>query len=78
MNAQNELTFAYLGDIPERERIEKRLTELWDYERYGLPVREGGRYFYSYNDGLQNQNVVFVQDALDQHFNLATGLLLAQ
>jgi prolyl oligopeptidase len=65
VDAQNELTFAYLGEIPERERIERRLTELWDYERYGLPVHEGGRYFYSYNDGLQNQNVVYVQDALD-------------
>ena len=65
VDAQNELTFAYLAAIPERERIERRLTELWDYERYGLPVREGGRYFYSYNDGLQNQNVVYVQDALE-------------
>ena len=62
---QNALTFDYLGDIPERETIEARLTELWDYERYGLPRKEGGRYFYSYNDGLQNQDVVMSQAALD-------------
>jgi len=65
VNAQNEVTFAYLESIPEREIIEKRLTELWDYERYGMPYKEGGLYYYSYNDGLQNQNVVYVQESLD-------------
>ena len=63
--AQNELTFAYLDTIPERERIMKRLTALWDFERYGLPERKGGRYFFSYNDGLQNQDVIYVQVRLD-------------
>jgi len=62
---QNEITFAYLESIPERAIIEKRLKELWDYERYGMPVKEGGRYYYSYNDGLQNQNVIYVQPNLD-------------
>ena len=65
VDAQNELTFAYLDSIPERDIIEKRLTELWDYERYGMPYREGGLYYYSYNDGLQNQDVVYVQESLD-------------
>jgi len=62
---QNEVTFAYLATIPERELIVRRMTELWDYERYGLPRKEGERYFYSYNDGLQNQNVIFTQTSLD-------------
>lgn len=65
VDAQNAVTFAYLRGIEEREAIEKRLTELWDYERYGLPTRSGGRYFYGYNDGLQNQNVVYTVDSLD-------------
>ena len=65
VDAQNELTFAYLDSIPERDIIEKRLTELWDYERYGMPYKEGGLYYYSYNDGLQNQDVVYVQESLD-------------
>ena len=65
VEAQNEVTFAYLDSIPERDIIEKRLTELWDYERYGMPYKEGGLYYYSYNDGLQNQNVVYVQKSLD-------------
>lgn len=65
VDSQNEVTFAYLQNIPERQLIEDRLTELWDFERYGMPNREGGRYFYSYNDGLQNQNVVYMQASLD-------------
>ena len=65
VNAQNEVTFAYLESIPERDVIEKRLTELWDYERYGMPVKEGGLYYYRYNDGLQNQDVIHVQASVD-------------
>jgi prolyl oligopeptidase len=68
--AQNDTTFAYLATIPERELIESRMTELWDYERFGLPTKEGGRYFYGYNDGLQNQNVIFTQTSLDSEAEL--------
>lgn len=70
VDAQNEVTFAYLETIPERDVIEKRLKELWDYERYGMPVKEGGRYYYSYNDGLQNQNVLYTQSSLDAEAEL--------
>ncbi|NNL53798.1 MAG: S9 family peptidase [Woeseia sp.] len=62
---QNATTFAYLATIDERARIERRLRELWDYERFGLPVKRGGRYFYEFNDGLQNQDVLLSQTALD-------------
>jgi prolyl oligopeptidase len=62
---QNDVTFAYLATIPERELIKKRMTELWDYERFSLPRKEGGRYFFSYNNGLQNQDVIFTQDSLE-------------
>jgi prolyl oligopeptidase len=65
VGAQNEVTFAYLDTIPERAEIKKRMKELWDYERYSMPEKEGGRYFYSYNDGLQNQDVVYKQTGLD-------------
>jgi len=65
VEAQNELTAGYLSAIEERSAVEQRLTELWDYERYSVPVKAGGRYFYSYNDGLQNQDVVYLQRALD-------------
>lgn len=70
VEAQNEVMFAYLAGIPEREAIEARLTELWDYERFGLPVKEGGRYYYSYNDGLMNQAVIYTQPALDAEARL--------
>jgi prolyl oligopeptidase len=63
--AQNEVTFAYLGDIPEKEAIARRLKELWDYEKYGLPEKKGGRYIYEYNDGLQNQDQLYLQSSLD-------------
>ena len=65
VDAQNEVTFAYLASIPERELIVKRMRELWDYERFSLPRKAGGRYFYSYNNGLQNQNVIMMQNSLD-------------
>jgi prolyl oligopeptidase len=60
--AQNRLTSAYLAAIPEREPIRKRLTELWNYERYSVPAQRGGRYFFTRNDGLQNQNVLYRVD----------------
>jgi prolyl oligopeptidase len=65
IEAQNKVTFAYLKSIPARERIKERLAKLWDYERFGVPFKEGGRYFYSHNAGLQNQDVFYVADSLD-------------
>jgi len=64
IEAENEITFDYLGGVPQRGAIEDRLTELWDYERFGTPFKEGGRYFYTRNDGLQNQSVLYVADSL--------------
>lgn len=64
IEAQNKLTFAYLANIPSRERIKDRLTRLWNYERFGIPFKEGGRYFYERNSGLQNQSVLYVADSL--------------
>jgi prolyl oligopeptidase len=62
--AQSRLTADYLAAIPEREPIRKRLTELWNYERYTVPIQYGGRYFFTRNDGLQNQNVLYRIDTL--------------
>ena len=56
---QNKLTQSYLGTIPEREAIKQRLTKLWNYERFSTPSKQGGRYFYTRNDGLQNQAVLY-------------------
>ena len=62
---QNEVTRAYLDGLPGRAQIERRVTELWNYERYSLPVKRGGRYFFLRNDGLQDQAVLYVQDSLE-------------
>jgi prolyl oligopeptidase len=62
---QNKVTFGYLESIPERETIRKRLTQLWNFEKYSSPFKEGGRYYYTKNDGLQNQDVLYVMDNLD-------------
>jgi len=62
---QNSVTDAYLSALPAREYFARRLAALWNYERFGLPERAGERYFFSRNDGLQNQSVLYVQDGLD-------------
>lgn len=64
VTAQNQVTFGYLAQIPQRAALEARLTQLWDYERFSLPVKKGGRYFYSRNDGLKNQSVLYVADSM--------------
>jgi prolyl oligopeptidase len=65
IEAENKLTFDFLDGIPERARIKERLTKLWNYEKYNPPFKEGGRYFYLKNDGLQNQFVLYTMRALD-------------
>ena len=61
VKAQNEVTFAHLESIPYRETIEKRLTELWNYEKISAPFEEGDYTYFYKNDGLQNQYVVYRQ-----------------
>jgi prolyl oligopeptidase len=65
IEAQNALAQPYLEAIPARERIKQRMTQLWNYERYDIPLKRGNRYFYLRNDGLQNQSVLYVTDRLD-------------
>lgn len=61
VKAQNEVTFAHLESIPYREKIETRLTELWNYEKISAPFKEGDYTYFYKNDGLQNQYVVYRQ-----------------
>lgn len=64
IEAENKLTFEYVGRIPERKRINEKLKTLWNYERYSVPFRDGDRYFFSKNTGLQNQSVLFTSSSL--------------
>jgi prolyl oligopeptidase len=61
---ENKVTFHYLEQIPYRQTIHDRLKTLWNYERYGVPEQQGGRYFYQHNTGLQNQSVLLVADSV--------------
>jgi len=65
IEAQNRLTAAYLAEIPARATIRQRLTQLWNYPKYGAPFRKAGRYFFLKNDGLQNQSVLYKQASLE-------------
>jgi prolyl oligopeptidase len=65
VEAQNRVTNGFLQTLPGREALEKRMTELYDYERFGTPRKKGGRYFYTRNSGLQNQSVLFVRESLN-------------
>jgi prolyl oligopeptidase len=64
--AQNNVTFDYLEKIPYRHEIKNRLTELWNYERFSAPFKKGDFYYYSKNNGLQNQSVLFKTPDLSQ------------
>ncbi len=65
IQAQNQVTFDYLKEISAREPLKQRLTQLWDFAKYSIPFKEGNRYFYFKNDGLQNQSVLYVLDDLE-------------
>lgn len=65
VEAQNKVTNEYLSQIPFRENLLKRLTTLADYEKISAPIKKHGKYYFSKNDGLQNQSVFYVQDSLD-------------
>ena len=65
VEAENNLSSSFLNSIPQRAAIKERLTKLWNYEKFGVPFKRGGRYFYSRNTGLQNQNVVYSVASLE-------------
>lgn len=60
IEAENKLTFSYLASLPSRTDFEKRLTELWNYDKFSAPVRRSNRYFFTKLSGLQNQPVLYV------------------
>ncbi len=71
VKAENKATFGYLNQIPYREDIQKRLETLWNYERFSTPFKEGGKYYFFKNDGLQNQSVLYEQADLNATQNVA-------
>lgn len=63
--AENTVSQPFLERLPQRAWLGERLKQLWTYERFGVPRREGGKYFYLRNDGTQDQSVLYVADSLD-------------
>ncbi len=70
VEAQNAITEDYLAKIPARAALRDRMTALWDYPKYSVPSHKGKYYFYSKNDGLQNQSVLYRQESLQGPSNL--------
>lgn len=65
VESQNKVTNAYLNTLPGRDIFKNRLKQLYNYERFTIPVKKSGRYFYLYNSGLQSQRVLYVRDNVD-------------
>ena len=63
VKAQNEVTYGYLNQIPFRAALKSRMEKLWNYEKIGAPSTEGKFTYYSKNNGLQNQSVIYRKDA---------------
>ena len=62
---QNDVTFNYLSNIPFRQKIKERLTEIWNFPKYGTPFKKGNYYFMYKNDGVQNQSVLYILNNLN-------------
>jgi prolyl oligopeptidase len=62
---ENKITFDYLSTIPFRSKIRSRLSEIWNFEKMSAPYKKGKRYFYTSNNGTQNQSVLYTKSALD-------------
>src|SRR5262249_30255513 len=65
VDEQNKVTFGYLSKIPYRNKLKARLQQLVNYPRYSAPSRNGEYFFFTKNDGLQNQSVLYIQKGLD-------------
>jgi prolyl oligopeptidase len=65
VESQNKVTNSYLNTLPGRDIFRDRLKQLYNYEQFSIPVKQGGRYFYLHNSGLQNQAVLHVRDSVD-------------
>jgi len=65
VEAENKVTFSYLEKIPFREKVLQRVKAIFNYPRYSAPTKAGDYYFFSKNDGLQNQSVIYVQKGLE-------------
>lgn len=71
VKAQNQVTDAYLAAMPQRLPVRKLYTELYNFEKFGVPFKEGGRYFWTRNNGLQQQSVLYTAKSLKDQPSIA-------
>lgn len=71
VSRQNIVTNGYLSQIPYRDKIKKRVEQIFNFEKYGTPFKKAGKYYFFKNDGLQNQSVLYVQDNLNTQTQVA-------
>lgn len=71
VSKENIVTNGYLSQIPYRDKIKKRIEQIFNYEKYGTPFKKGGKYYFMKNDGLQNQSVLYVQENLSAQTQVA-------
>ncbi|KAL5013132.1 hypothetical protein ScPMuIL_007402 [Solemya velum] len=64
VDAQNDISKPFIDACPVKEKLNQRITELWDYPKYSCPRRHGNHFYYYFNSGLQNQSVLYVQESL--------------
>ena len=60
VEAENKITFEYLSKISFREQLKDYLKDVWNYPKYRVPFKKGNRYFLFKNDGMQNQDVLYM------------------
>ncbi|MBW4694414.1 MAG: prolyl oligopeptidase family serine peptidase [Lyngbya sp. HA4199-MV5] len=65
VESQNKVTNAHLNTLPGRDIFKERLKQLYNFEQFSIPVKQGGRYFYLHNSGLQNQPILHVRDSVN-------------
>jgi prolyl oligopeptidase len=65
VDAQVALTSSWISQIPRRQWVKERLENLWNYERFSAPSKQGGRYFFRHNNGLQDHSVLYTSESLD-------------
>ncbi len=64
VRTQNGIAESYLQTLPGVDALAAKMRALYDYERFSLPQKAGGHYFFTKNDGLQNQSPLYVRRGL--------------
>jgi prolyl oligopeptidase len=65
VDKQNAFSRSVLDQLPDRQAIHARLSQLLDISVLGTPQPAGGHYFYTRRDGKQNQPILYVREGVN-------------